>query len=177
LLLLKPSRRDLFTIMSNLNNLPPYTLGNLSSNITLHVIVAHRTLCGARIHHPRDLILYQGDLQLPTCKRCLSIIEKRESAVPSDVLSLERVPPQRIPNGHKTPLQEPMPPELRWNEALDKLFRAMRSQTDHLGQNGSDPALTLEFTLLPLLRRYMLGDRSPQLYRDMLYAPFVASPP
>jgi hypothetical protein len=54
---------------------------------------------------------------------------------------------------------------LAWEETVDHLFSAMRQQSARLGTGDATPALILEFTLLPLLRRYILGDRSSDLHR------------
>jgi hypothetical protein len=139
-------------------SLPTYTLGSIHPNKRIHAFLAERTLCGVRLTHAPDFVPAPDPILAPTCKRCLALLYKR-AAVPSPTIPTSTVAP--------TPPEITFTSFMAWEETMDHLFSAMRRQVARLGTTDANPALALEFTLLPLLRRYMLGDRSPELYQSI----------
>lgn len=60
--------------------------------------------------------------------------------------------------------QEP----LNWKVALDHLFSELRIYTDLLDTPGTATAPALFLVILPLLHRYIQGERSQALWDDIM---------
>lgn len=56
---------------------------------------------------------------------------------------------------------------LDWKAALDHFFERIRIYVDLLGQPGVATAPALLITFIPLLHRYIRGERTPDLYEEM----------
>lgn len=57
---------------------------------------------------------------------------------------------------------------ISWKEAHDHLLRHMREYLDLLDVPGTNTRFALTLTFMPLLARYIAGERTPELYEEMM---------